>query len=124
MAAGRPTRQSSELYGGASKLAVDGKREGTYSGGTCTHTGKKLPEWWQVDLGSSIDIGKVTIWHRTDKGTEKRLTGAKIVVSDSSNFTTGKTCSVLGDQSSLYTTGRASQSRFRSIRGRMLPVHA
>ena len=61
----KPTKQSSEGWGGASARAVDGNSNPQYGGGSCTHTNGK-PAWWQVDLGQSVNVKTVVVVHRGD----------------------------------------------------------
>ncbi|WP_409342897.1 polysaccharide lyase family 8 super-sandwich domain-containing protein [Paenibacillus sp. MBLB4367] len=66
-ALGKPASQSSIAYGGVPERAVDGNTNGSYSGGSVTHTTENAVQpWWQVDLGSSQPIDEIGIWNRTD----------------------------------------------------------
>ena len=66
LALGRPTKQSSEGWGGNSARAVDGNREGKWWGRSCTHTRRQNGPWWRVDLGKKEEVSKVRITNRAD----------------------------------------------------------
>jgi hypothetical protein len=57
----------SSSNGGKASRAVDGNRDGVWSGGSCTHCGYSkfnINEWWQVDLGTSVQVAEVTVFNR------------------------------------------------------------
>jgi hypothetical protein len=60
--------QSSTLIPGATdaSAAVDGNTDGNFADGFLTHTGSDANAWWEVDLGSSVTVGTVVVWNRTD----------------------------------------------------------
>ena len=69
LAKGKPATQSSLITGfpyGAAALAVDGNTDGNYWDASVSHTNNDANAWWQVDLGSSANIGSVVVWNRTD----------------------------------------------------------
>jgi subtilisin-like proprotein convertase family protein len=67
VALGRYATQSSDGFVTTpARLAVDGNTDGNYNNGSVTHTGLDPQAWWQVDLGLSHSIGKITLWNRTD----------------------------------------------------------
>jgi len=66
VALAKQTSQSSTVSGGVSSLAVDGNTDGNFAAGSTTHTEDEAQSWWQVDLGASHQINKVTLWNRTD----------------------------------------------------------
>ncbi|KAM7176074.1 uncharacterized protein RBU57_001934 isoform 3-T3 [Macrochelys suwanniensis] len=87
LALGRPAIQSStyENYGLGKAMAgnaVDGKRDGIWEQGSCSHTQYDTEPWWKVDLGSQHSISAVIVKNREDCCGE-RLTGAQIRVGDS-----------------------------------------
>lgn len=64
--------------------AVDGNTGGDFRKGEVSHSDKgdgSVPAWWQVDLGQSRDIGKITVWNRTDCCSD-RLKDFWVFVSD------------------------------------------
>jgi alpha-L-fucosidase len=70
LALGRPAWQSTthDLGTNASR-AVDGNTDGNLWNNSVTHTSDTRPDpapWWQVDLGSSLPIGTVDVYNRTD----------------------------------------------------------
>ena len=68
------TSSSAHTSGGVTPdMAVNGVTNDIY------YTGKTLsPEWWQVDLGSELNIAKIKVFRQGDDTFEKRLDGAKI----------------------------------------------
>lgn len=66
LAVGKPVSQSTTAFGGAAAAAVDGNRDGAYSGGSISHTDSNAQAWWQVDLQSDTAVGNVVVWNRTD----------------------------------------------------------
>jgi hypothetical protein len=69
--------------------AIDGDRNSNWGGGSCTHT-DIAPTWWQVDLGASAAVDHADLWHRSEC-CPGRLHSAKIIVSSTSDFTSGGT---------------------------------
>lgn len=64
--------------------AVDGNTGGDFRKGEVSRTDKgdgSVPAWWQVDLGQSRDLGKITVWNRTDSYSEQ-LNDFWVFVSD------------------------------------------
>jgi hypothetical protein len=67
LAQGKPATQSSTLAGTPSAAAaVDGNTNGNFSFGSVTATNLDANAWWQVDLGTPMNIGSVVVWNRTD----------------------------------------------------------
>jgi len=66
LALGKKTWQISTLGSYNSSKAVDGNTDGILSNGSCTHTVKIGPAWWQVDLQAVYKIGEVAITARND----------------------------------------------------------
>jgi hypothetical protein len=62
----KPASQSSEGWAGKASRAVDGKTDGRYGHGSCTHTQSQHRAWWKVDLGASYNIHRVVVWNRAD----------------------------------------------------------
>ena len=75
----RPTRQSSEGGGEASR-AVDGNTSGRFADGSVTHTANEAGAWLEVDLGTSQPIGSVRVWNRTELS--HRLSPFHLIISD------------------------------------------
>ncbi len=70
-ALGRTATQSSTYTFGVAARAVDGNTAGDFvdgaAVGTVTHTASAAAQdWWQVDLGRSVDIDRVQLWNRTN----------------------------------------------------------
>src|SRR5262249_8682766 len=63
-------------------VAVDGSTDGNFFSGSVTSTNLDTFPWWQVDLGSSVNIDSIAIWNRTDC-CSGRLNNAYVFVSDS-----------------------------------------
>ena len=67
VAAGRPTKQSSEANSGASDRATDGNVNGEFNvGESCTQTTELDYPWWAVDLESERLVRSVVIYNRAD----------------------------------------------------------
>lgn len=67
VAIGTTASQSSTDYEGAAARAIDGNTDGHYvNAASTTHTAQETNPWWEVDLGQSKAIERVTIWNRTD----------------------------------------------------------
>lgn len=77
----RTATQSSTLLGADASRAIDGITNGTWSGGSVTHTNQSAHAWWTVDLSQSIDISSIRVWNRADYA--ERLTDYWVFVSDS-----------------------------------------
>nr|XP_025044461.1 uncharacterized protein LOC112547122 [Pelodiscus sinensis] len=87
LALGRPATQSStfvdKLGRAVAGRAVDGKRNGKWEEGSCSHTHFETEPWWNVDLGSRQSISVVIVKHREDECCGGKLKGAQIHVGDS-----------------------------------------
>jgi hypothetical protein len=84
IAQGKTTIQSSTQGSAGSNLAVDGNTNGTLSSGSVAQTiadRSRIEPWWQVDLGSVVNIDSIKVWRRTDANLI-RLKGAYLFVSD------------------------------------------
>ncbi|WP_406685241.1 T9SS type A sorting domain-containing protein [Seonamhaeicola sp. MEBiC1930] len=85
--------QSSTAYDGPPELAIDGNTNGSYSGGSVTHTehganGSGELKWWQVDLESDKVITKINIYNRTDNCCKSRFNDFTVKVIDANGLTT------------------------------------
>lgn len=75
--------QSSTAYGGDAKRAIDGNTEGDFfKAQSVSHTNAEKDPWWEVDLGSSVDIEHIAIWNRTDSNLGTRLANFRVSVLD------------------------------------------
>jgi len=76
-------KQSSTAYGGDAKRAIDGKTDGDfYKAQSVSHTNTEKDPWWEVDLGSSVEIERVAVWNRTDSNVGSRLADFRVSVLD------------------------------------------
>lgn len=66
VARGRPASQSSTWWDRVASRAVDGDTNGDLDQGSVTETAYEPNAWWQVDLGSAVEIDEVVLWNRTD----------------------------------------------------------
>ena len=66
-------KQHSTGYNGPAKLAIDGNTDGNFDKKSTTHTDTVTDPWWEVDLGSTQPIEKVSVWNRTDNNLQSRL---------------------------------------------------
>ncbi len=82
VARGGKATQSSTNAGAGAEKAIDGNKSSDFNKGGQTHTnnsGSTLP-WWEVDLGSAVDVEKIGVWNRA--GFENRLDGFTIKLFD------------------------------------------
>ena len=82
VARGGKATQSSTNAGASAEKAIDGNKSSDFNKGGQTHTnnsGTTLP-WWELDLGSAVDVEKIGIWNRA--GFEGRLDGFTIKLLD------------------------------------------
>ncbi|CAM4630528.1 unnamed protein product [Leuciscus chuanchicus] len=82
LALGATVVQSSTIYGGEAKRAVDGNMDSNWYHAACTHTGRERDPWWRVDLGQVYRVTRVNILNRGDAVTE-RINGAQIRIGNS-----------------------------------------
>jgi large repetitive protein len=100
LALGKVATQSSTLWGAVPSIAVDGRTGGNgRAGPNITHTGNAPNEWWQVDLGSSMAIGSVVLWNRTDC-CSNRLSNFVVFVSQTDM--TGRSFAALQADSTIW----------------------
>lgn len=60
-------RQSSTLGSYAkAELAKDGNRNGNFWARGIAHTQYESTPWWEIDLGSNVDLRFIRLWRRTD----------------------------------------------------------
>ncbi len=88
LAEGKTATQSSNLSGfdvcgtpPFASRAADGNTDGTYNNCSVSITETESQPWWEVDLGSSQNIGSIAVWNRTDAGAD-RLTNFHVLVSN------------------------------------------
>jgi hypothetical protein len=62
----RPAAQISTGWGGVASRAVDGKTNGHYGAGSCTHTQRQSNPWWRVAMKKRKAVTEVKVWNRTD----------------------------------------------------------
>ena len=80
---GKASQSSTHAEGGPPELAIDGNTEGRFfAGRSASNTAKEDDPWWEVDLGSEVEISKIVIWNRTDQNLQDRLNGFKLIVLD------------------------------------------
>jgi choice-of-anchor C domain-containing protein len=101
--------QSSTLAGYATagaSAAFDGSTNGNFFAGSVSHTDLEANAWWQVDLGTSMDVGSVVIWNRTDC-CGSRLNDYWVFISNTP-FATGDTPSTLQNRSGTWSSHQTS----------------
>lgn len=113
LALGKTATQSSTAFSRPASLAVDGNTSGNYADGSVTHTNSELA-WWKVDLGSSMPIGTVNIWNRTDCCSD-RLKNFDVQLSDD-NVNWEPTINVRGQAGSPTTVN------FNGVNGRYVRI--
>ena len=71
--------------GAVAGRAIDGNRNGSFGGGSVTHTANSSPSWWTVDLGSVQPIGSMILWNRTDSCCRDRLSNFRVSIRNTQN---------------------------------------
>jgi len=75
--------QSSVAFNGEAKRAIDGNTNGVFfEANSVTHTTESDDPWWEVDLGKSAPLDKITLWNRTDSNLGGRLSNFRLAVLD------------------------------------------
>ncbi len=75
--------QKNTAFDGVAQRAIDGNTNGSYAGGSQTHTQENTTNpWWEVDLGDEFPIESIAVWNRTDGGFGSRLNGYTLQVLD------------------------------------------
>ncbi|HEX7860353.1 MAG TPA: DUF1553 domain-containing protein [Verrucomicrobiae bacterium] len=82
VATGGEATQSSTFQESPAKFAIDGKTNGDFSENSVSHTEKNENPWWEVDLKGVYEIGRLSIWNRTDNDLGSRLADFKITIFD------------------------------------------
>ncbi|NOX98737.1 MAG: DUF1549 domain-containing protein, partial [Verrucomicrobia bacterium] len=76
-------KQSSTYPGGEAERAIDGNTNGLWEKKSVAHVGiKDKSPWWEVDLGKSSPVDRITIWNRTDANIQSRLDDYQIKIYD------------------------------------------
>ena len=78
---GKATQISTDFDGPASN-AIDGITDGDYGKNKTSHTASGDNPWWEVDLGTTAAVDRITLWNRTDGNTADRIAGYKIELLD------------------------------------------
>ncbi len=73
VALNKPATSSSNWSNDTPGLVVNGNGRQTYHTGNATTS-----EWWQVDLGSEMNIKGIKVWRQTSEPWSHRFNGAKI----------------------------------------------
>lgn len=73
-------------WGGVAQRAVDGRTDGNYEHGSCTHTDRdsrwndsRYRQWWKAVLPRTATVNRVVVYNRTDCCGD-RIKGAKVFV--------------------------------------------
>ncbi|WP_417849548.1 DUF1553 domain-containing protein [Thalassoglobus sp.] len=84
VAAGKKATQSSTGYNGTANLAVDGNTDGDFfEAKSTTHTNRDASPWWEVDLGATYQIDRISVWNRSDSpNIGSRLNDFRVVLLD------------------------------------------
>jgi hypothetical protein len=114
---GEPS-QSSTLGDAGADRAIDGDTNGSYSGGSVSHTAQSPVSamnqpWWQVDLGAVKDIGAVNVWNRTDSCCVQRLSDFYVLIA--------KEPFGNDDLATLLQRGDVTAQRFTTTAPNMVP---
>jgi glucose/arabinose dehydrogenase/azurin len=80
-------RQSSTYADAGAQRAADGRTDGRYAAGSCSHTAVRDGQpWWEVDLQAEQPIDAVVVWNRTDPDSQPRLDGYQVVLLDANRL--------------------------------------
>lgn len=130
LALGQTATQASTIFGAVAARAVDGKIDGAYANGSVAQTIATLPSapWWQVDLGSVQDIGRIEVWNRTDAAAIGWLEDFYVFVSDVP-FTSGNLATTLAqvdDDHEFHTPAAVGPGKVFNVNtsGRYVRVQA
>jgi len=86
--------QSSEDFGGAARLAIDGNTNGHFDQArSTTHTKISDNPWWELDFKGVRGIERIVVWNRTDNQLQKRLVDFKISIFDAAGSKIWETAS-------------------------------
>lgn len=104
----------SSTYTSASR-AVDGNTNGDWGGNSVTHTNLEANPWWEVDLGSVIEIKQIQLYSRTNCCAE-RLSDF-YVFSSEQPFVNSSLSELLADNSvdSIHYPGTISTNKLISF---------
>lgn len=115
VALGKNTSQSSTYNGiTLSSEAVDGNTDGNYGNASVAITNSDTEAWWQVDLGSIINIQSINVWNRTDC-CGSRLNNSHIFVSDVPFVSNGLAATQAQSGVSDYPIGTAQNQNSLTI---------
>lgn len=117
MAVGKPTAQSSTLFGEVSSIAVDGSLTTGH-----THTGLDPQAWWQVDLQSVETIGEIALFNRP--GFTERLSNYYVLVADTPFTSPSLSAAILNADWIFHDLGEAGESEVFTVnqRGRYVRI--
>lgn len=74
--------QSTLDYDGKPEFGIDGNTSGNFDDQSTTHTKISNDPWWQVDLGATVVIDRISVWNRTGGDLPRRLDGFQISILD------------------------------------------
>jgi hypothetical protein len=74
---GRAT-QSSTDYDGPAELAIDGNTDGKYENKSVTHSAISDNPWWELDLGKTSAVDRISVWNRLGDNLAQRLSGFRL----------------------------------------------
>jgi len=92
--------QSSIEAGAGAERAIDGKTNGVFKDGSCTHTKIQTNPWWRVQLVTRHLVNEVSVWNRADCCGES-LNGFQVRVGDSLDWKKNALCG--GNANSIKT---------------------
>ena len=70
--------QSSTDYDGPAELAIDGNTDGKYENKSVTHSAISDNPWWELDLGKTAAVDRITVWNRLGENLAQRLSGFRL----------------------------------------------
>ncbi|XP_070576142.1 polycystin family receptor for egg jelly-like [Ptychodera flava] len=124
VATGKSAQMSSLHESYEASRAVDGDTNGSLDAGSCAHTAQAeaqtgVRHWWQVDLGETFAIRKVSVYHLANC-CPFRIAGAEVSVGMSSTIAANELCGSLPDPfpGTMYTLdcGGIMHGRYVGVR--------
>ncbi len=101
LAIGKPSVQSSTIYGGTASRGNDDNTNGDWFANSVTHTNDEMAPWWQVDLQNTYLIDHIRIWNRTNSCCISRMSNYYVFISN--NPFTSNDPNVLSNQQGVWS---------------------
>lgn len=110
--------QSSTNAGGVASRGIDGNKSPDWGKGGQTHTsnaGEKNP-WWELDLGSAVQVEKIGIWNRS--GFEGRLDKFTITLLDADRHAVFRAANIAAPQALVIDVKNGGKLNYLAYDGK------